>query len=234
VQAGDLAALLAAADESDVGFSVTMPLKEEALRLSGFATEVAVRAGAANTLVRRNDRWFADNTDIAGLVAAIASVAGPGARLASLTVLGSGATARSVALAAVRLNVEHLTVCARRLDAAEVVAELARADGVSVTTVEWSQAGDQLDADVVVSTVVAGVADDLAHAVPEAPTVLLDVVYAPWPSVLAAAWQAQGGVVVPGTRMLLHQAVEQVRLMTGVEGPIHSMRAALESAGVAV
>jgi shikimate dehydrogenase len=64
--------------------------------------------------------------------------------------------------------------------------------------------------------------------------VFLDVVYAPWPSVLAGAWQQRGGVVIPGTRMLLHQAAMQVHLMTGVPAPVHSMRDALESVGAPV
>src|SRR5689334_19995416 len=37
------------------GLSVTMPLKEAALRLAGSATPVAIAAGVANTLVRQAD-----------------------------------------------------------------------------------------------------------------------------------------------------------------------------------
>jgi shikimate dehydrogenase len=56
--------------------------------------------------------------------------------------------------------------------------------------------------------------------------VLLDVAYAPWPSRLAQAWAARGGIAVPGRLMLLHQAAEQVRLMTGRPAPLDAMRAA--------
>jgi hypothetical protein len=57
--------------------------------------------------------------------------------------------------------------------------------------------------------------------------VLLDVAYAPWPSQLARAWAAGGGQVASGLDMLLHQAAEQVRLMTGKVAPVEVMRAAL-------
>ena len=57
-----------------------------------------------------------------------------------------------------------------------------------------------------------------------APPALLDVVYDPWPTPLAAAC---GGVVVSGAAMLLHQAAAQVELMTGCEPPVEAMRAAL-------
>jgi len=45
--------------------------------------------------------------------------------------------------------------------------------------------------------------------------VLFDVVYAPWPTVLAAAWSARGGVVIGGLDLLVEQAALQVELMTG-------------------
>ena len=60
--------------------------------------------------------------------------------------------------------------------------------------------------------------------------VLLDVAYDPGPTALAAAWTRAGGVVVGGERMLLHQAAEQVRLMTGRPGPLDAMSAALNQA----
>jgi shikimate dehydrogenase len=57
--------------------------------------------------------------------------------------------------------------------------------------------------------------------------VLLDVAYAPWPSKLAQAWSAGGGRVASGLDMLLYQAAEQVRLMTGRVAPVDEMRKAL-------
>jgi shikimate dehydrogenase len=211
-----------------------MPLKAEALRLADDATERAVRSGGANTLVRRPGGWLADNTDIAGLIDAVTSALEPGARVPTMTLLGSGATARSVALAAAALGVEDLTICARREDAAVSVGELAEADGVHVRVVDWQQARMYLNSAAVISTVVAHAADSLAVKVPDAPGVFLDVVYAPWPSALAGAWHEGGGAVIPGTRMLLHQAAKQVYLMTGVPAPVHNMRDALQSVGAPV
>jgi shikimate dehydrogenase len=56
--------------------------------------------------------------------------------------------------------------------------------------------------------------------------VLFDVVYAPWPTVLAQAWSARGGVVVGGLEFLVEQAALQVDLMTGQNPPVDVMRAA--------
>jgi shikimate dehydrogenase len=63
---------------------------------------------------------------------------------------------------------------------------------------------------------------------PAAPGVLLDVVYDPWPTALADAWSRRGGAVASGLDLLVHQAVDQVELMTGERVPVETLRAALE------
>jgi shikimate dehydrogenase len=60
--------------------------------------------------------------------------------------------------------------------------------------------------------------------------VLLDVVYDPRPTALQSAWSALGADAVGGERMLLHQAAEQVRLMTGRTAPLDAMDDALRAA----
>jgi len=87
-------------------------------------------------------------------------------------------------------------------------------------------------ADVVVATTPAGALDTLAAGLAEVRpgAVLLDVVYDPRPTPLMTAWRAAGGLAVGGERMLLHQAGEQVRLMTGRVAPLAAMDAALQDA----
>jgi shikimate dehydrogenase len=82
---------------------------------------------------------------------------------------------------------------------------------------------------LVVSTVPAGVADALAASVPPAAGVLFDVVYAPWPTPLAAAWTSAGGVVLSGLDLLVHQAVGQIALMTGRTVGTDVLRTALDA-----
>jgi len=85
--------------------------------------------------------------------------------------------------------------------------------------------------DLLISTVPAGVADDYAERLRltrQAPPVVLDVVYHPWPTPLAQAAVTAGSVVASGYAMLLHQAAAQVELMTGKPAPLAAMRAAGE------
>jgi shikimate dehydrogenase len=104
--------------------------------------------------------------------------------------------------------------------------------GVAPQFRAFERAHDEIAAaDVVVATLPPHAADELAAGL-SAPLggVLLDVAYDPRPTALSAAWARAGGVVVGGERMLLHQAAEQVRLMTGHPAPLEAMAQALQEA----
>ena len=58
------------------------------------------------------------------------------------------------------------------------------------------------------------------------PAAVLDVVYHPWPTGLAAAAEQTGAVVVRGFELLVHQAARQVELMTARTPPTAAMRRA--------
>ena len=112
-----------------------------------------------------------------------------------------------------------VTVYARRREAATAeLSEVAARLGVPPPDVQpWELASARLgEADLVVSTTPAGAADGLVvDLTGRVAGVLFDVVYAPWPTVLAAAWSARGGVVIGGLDLLVEQAALQVELMTG-------------------
>ena len=78
---------------------------------------------------------------------------------------------------------------------------------------------------MVVSTLPGAAAEPWAALAGSARGVLLDASYHPWPTPLAASWGS--GSVASGRDMLLWQAVEQVRLMTGREPSVEAMAAAL-------
>ncbi|GAA5163549.1 shikimate dehydrogenase [Ornithinimicrobium tianjinense] len=235
VRAGALAAHVEALGPDWVGLSVTMPGKEEALGLAGARGEEAELTGAANTLVRSEDGWRADNTDVHGLRTALVEAGATTAR--TPTVLGGGATARSALVALVALGAEQVHVVVRDRLRPETAALVERLQ-LPVTVVRLGDGPLLLDrrhTDVVVSTLPAGAATpDVVPGEPGLAPVLLDVVYAPWPGPFARAVRRLGPAapaVARGTGMLLHQAVRQVELMTGHDGPVEAMRAALIAAG---
>ncbi|MFF5181160.1 shikimate dehydrogenase [Micromonospora sp. NPDC000316] len=228
--AAELPALVAGLGPEWAGLSVTMPGKEAALAVAAEASPVAAAVGAANTLVRRPDgSWHADNTDVGGMVHVLT---GAGVRAgAAMTVLGAGGTARAALAAAARLGCSGVTVVARRPAAVDELRPVAAALGVGLTGGAWADAPRHLAADVVVSTMPAGVADALADAVTWSPgAVFFDAVYDPWPTPLAASALGAGLRVVSGLDLLLAQAVGQFEQFTGVAAPVEAMRAALRQA----
>lgn len=234
---GQLAAFAAELDDSWAGLSVTMPLKPEAVAVADAVDPLAAALGVANTLVRLPSGVLtAFNTDVGGIAAALREVAGERWRPQRSLILGNRATACSALAALGELGCTGHSVAARRHGGPGSTALVAHALGVEHRPVLW-RATDALvaavaAADVVVSTLPAGVADALAPLLAahrRADAVLLDVVYHPWPGALNAAWQASGGTVVPGWLMLLHQAVAQVRLFTGRQPDVEAMRQALHA-----
>jgi shikimate dehydrogenase len=225
--ADELAGVLA--DRGDwAGFSCTMPLKHAALQISATATARAQQVGAANTLIPDGaGGWRADNTDVHGILAALAEHA---VRPQSVTVLGAGGTAQAALVATRELGVSSCTVLVRDLGRAEGVRDVADRTGLAVHIERWAVDAEALAAGLVVSTVPAGAADSLAGWTWRSEQAVLDVVYDPWPTALSAAARAGGATVVSGAALLLHQAAAQVELMTGHSAPTTAMRAALRAA----
>jgi shikimate dehydrogenase len=195
-----------------------MPLKSAVLPLLDEVSELARSVAAANTVVLRDGWRTGANTDVHGIVAALRE--GGVTTAERPVVLGGGATARSALAALADLGARR-PVLVVRSEPRETLAAAERL-GVRPTLAAYDPA--VLDGcDLLVSTLPAGAADVFAPHVAAVPA-LLDVVYDPWPTPLAAACR---GTVVSGAAMLLHQAAAQVELMTGRPAPLEAMRAAI-------
>jgi shikimate dehydrogenase len=224
----ELADLVAGLGPEWAGLSLTMPLKEVALAVAGAVSPVAAAIGAANTLVPDGPGWRAENTDAPAMVDTLAAVGVVAA--GQVAVLGAGGTARAAVAAARDLGAE-VTVYARRPDSIAALRPVAAVLGVSMRGTGWADVARCADADVVISTVPGGVADEVVAAIRWRPTaVLLDAVYDPWPTPLAAAAAAAGCPIVSGLDLLLAQAVRQFGLFTHRPAPVAQMRAALTAA----
>ncbi|QOR72501.1 shikimate dehydrogenase [Ruania alkalisoli] len=231
----ELAGFLERLDDSWAGLSLTMPLKHEALRLADHVDGLAKVVGAANTLLRQpGGLLVAANTDVHGLVASLREVAPAGWQPRSAVIVGGGATASSALAAVGELGVHHPVVLARSLARVGAVRRAAAKTGLDPEYVALDRPGAPellRSADIVILTLPQHAADPLAEWFTGAnlspSQVLLDAVYADWPTAAAAAWEQAGGTIASGFLMLLHQACEQVRLMTGHEAPVDAMRQAL-------
>ena len=230
-----LVRFLAGLDARWAGLSLTMPLKRAVLPLLDHVEPLADVVGAVNTVLVQPERGghvlVGANTDVHGVVAALREGL-DGRTPTTAAVLGGGATATSSLAALAELGVTEAVVYVRSLGRAGALVRAAHRMGVAPQFRGFDRAQVEIaGADVVVSTLPPHGADGIAASLAGRPGgVLLDVAYQPRPTALAAVWHRAGGTVVGGQRMLLHQAAEQVRLMTGRVAPLEAMASGLEEA----
>ncbi|MGW1333794.1 shikimate dehydrogenase [Streptomyces rubiginosohelvolus] len=217
-------------DASWAGLSLTMPLKRAIIPLLDEVSATAASVEAVNTVVFTEDgRRVGDNTDIPGMVAALRERGVD--KVESAAVLGAGATASSALAALAVVCAGPVTAYVRSPERAAEMRGWGERLGVDVRTADWADAAAALSAPLVIATTPAGATDAVTGSVPEAPGILFDVLYEPWPTRLAAAWSAHGGAVVGGLDLLVHQALLQVEQMTGrIPAPLAAMRQAGEAA----
>lgn len=197
------------------GCSVTMPLKDAFVPLMDDLSARVQRLGALNTIVVRDDgTLYGENTDVDGLVQALADFGLD--QCAQAMILGSGNTALAAIEAAAEVGVRQLELVVRSAARASRAVDLAHQLGMETTVHEISGIDQALaatlnDIPLVFSTLPPRAADDWVPVIGAGSGILLDVAYDPWPSALAQAWQ---GTVISGIHMLVHQAVEQVRFFS--------------------
>ena len=188
--------------------SLTMPLKEEALTLPVTIDPLAMRVQSSNTLYRRHDQWHLTSTDGAGFIAALKNEGYQ--KFERVLVLGAGGTARAV-VGSLDGLADEIVVLGRTSTRREVLE--ASISHSSFEYLRWNDNPDFSQYDLVVNTTPAGAADLLADSLaPGSCRLLFDVIYKPWPTVLASRWSDSGGVVINGLELLLYQGIAQLSL----------------------
>ena len=213
VKSGDLAKFLQDRGTEFDYLSLTMPLKEEVLEIAA-TSQISIdalsqRIQSVNTLIRSGATWSATSTDGSGFVKALANAGYD--RFASVLILGAGGTARAVAGALDEIA-DQVTVMGR-----SVRRNAAIASCFTNLTPEFLPWDDQIDLrnfDLVVNTTPSGAADLVAENIPsKVEGLLFDVLYKPWPTLIARRWTDAGAKAIGGLELLLYQGIDQINLI---------------------
>ena len=207
------------------GFSLTIPHKEQALNLVDTLAADARRAGCINTVINDGAELFGYNTDIFGVQQALTE-----AGIQTKT-LGAGGAARAGVLALQKLGAKRIQIANRTDRRAEQVAE-----ELGGEFLPWSRLREAEQADLLLQSTPLGshltsesLSEEFLEICPLARSqVVFDMVTRETPLLREAA--KLGKVCIPGSRMLLFQAVEQFRLFTGIEAPQSVLEGALHQA----
>jgi len=215
-----------------LGANVTVPHKVAILRHLDRPDALVERVGAVNTVVQRDGLLHATNTDVAGVLGALAE-AGVAVRGRPVLLLGAGGAARAVVTALRAGEAASVTVANRSTAAAEALAPLAGEMGFAVCSLDPADPALRAavrTAAVVVQATPLGMRhgpDETASPLPgdwlRAGQVAFDLVYVPQETPFLAAAAAAGAHVVGGLGMLVHQGAASFRLWTGHEAPLTVM-----------
>lgn len=209
-----------------VAGNVTVPFKGAAERCVTRKTDLCARAGACNTFWVEQGALVGDNTDVPAIAAELADLGGAGGRW---LLLGTGGSARAVAIAAADARAE-LLVHSRDPARGRALVDWANAQGARARI-----ATAPLAADVIINATPLGMnADDALPIEPGAVRDVqgaLDLVYRRGATRWVRALRGQGVAARDGRGVLIRQgALAWARFFSDHPAPVEIMRAAVERA----
>lgn len=221
-------------DADFAGVNVTIPHKLEAARLVDELRGDARALSTVNTISFTEAGMYGYNTDAAGLEQSLRE-AGIDS-VTSVFMIGAGGAARAAALALSRLGAGTLHIFNRSLERAGEFERLVKQEGIfdEIYIQEYSEIGARTLADcscVVNSTPLARSERGelpLDYELFASGQVVVDLGYLEHRSAFLKEAERQGALVLNGRSMLLYQAAEAFRVITGLEPPVERMRQALE------
>lgn len=208
------------------GTSVTLPHKEQILKVMDQVEPMAKRIGAVNTVIVRSDgSLYGINTDGFGFMENINQGYGDWkADQGPVVVLGSGGAARAIVAALMETGVPEIRLVNRTLERARKLAEDMSVDGAKsvVRCLAWEERSQALEAAaLLVNTTSLGMTGnpplDIALDCLPTDSLVTDIVYSPLRTALLQAAASRGNPVLDGLGMLLHQARASFSAWFGVE-----------------
>ena len=209
------------------GLNLTVPHKEQGLRLSQERDLSAEDCGAANTLAPVPSGWRAFNTDGPGFAEALSEKTGAGPQGRPVVLLGAGGAARAIGAACLRLGCGSLRILNRTEDRAAALAAQLGDPRVS----HGSLSAPALpEGAVVVNCTTLGlrpedpspIAGGLAGA-----AYVYDTTYGSHRSALLREAESLRIPGCDGRSMLRWQGALAFRIWTGILPPLHAMARAL-------
>jgi shikimate dehydrogenase len=227
-----------------LGANVTIPHKTAALALIDECDPLAARAGAVNTIVNREGRLLGYNTDVGGLIQALAANHDHPFHSAGQTalILGTGGAARGAAVGLLEGGVAELILLGRNeAHLSSLLHDLQQVAGLSTghptklsAAILGSTEANQFLAhtDLVVNATSVGLQESDGHVLIHVDllspnTLVMDMIFNPPTTPLLCAARARGCAVLNGLTMLLYQGALAFEHWTGQPAPIEAMQRAL-------
>ena len=202
------------------GCNVTLPHKEDIVRIADHVDPAAKAIGAANCVVVLEDGSLAAfNYDVFGFMEALRAQA-PGWRAAQgpAVVLGAGGAARAIVYGLIADGAPEVRVVNRTFERAQAFAD---EFGAAVKPLRWDERSEALAGSaLLVNTTSNGMVGqpplDISLDALARNALVNDIVYTPLETPLLAAARVRGNVAVDGLGMLIQQARPAFRDWFGI------------------
>jgi shikimate dehydrogenase len=216
------------------GCNLTIPLKQDAMRIVDEVDVTAKKIGAISCVVVRpdgslagsNNDWFGFVHNILDFVPDWRADAGP------VAVMGAGGGARAVVYGLMERAAREIRLCNRTLARAQT---LAKEFGGPIQVLPWEQRHDAIEG---VAMLVNATSQGMVGQAPldlrldKLPRGALvnDIIYIPRETPLIVAARARGNRTVTGLGMLLHQGIPAWKAWFGIEPKVTAeLRARIEA-----
>lgn len=216
------------------GINVTIPHKENVMKLVDELDAGAKEIGAVNTIVNRDGRLIGYNTDGIGYVRSLKEETNVKLEKSRILVLGAGGAARGVVYALTLEKPDRIYIFNRTSERAERLAkDMSRFGDVSGMGNE--RMGDIMkEADIVINTTSVGMSphteqmpldpDDLREG-----QLVSDLIYNPLTTRLLQEAEKRGCRIHGGLGMFVYQGAYAFEYWTGKEAPVQIMREVVEA-----
>ena len=240
VQQGDLETAIAGFSATGVvGFSITIPHKQEIIPLLTEISDDAANIGAVNTVWRTESGWKGTNTDAVGFIAPLKTMSCDWTQMTPV-VLGNGGAARAVIAGLSNLGCSQIHVVGRNPD------KLARfyqswSHAPNITSIlkihNWDNLSSLIPAaDLLVNTTPVGMSPHTeASPVDESlmqklntDAIAYDLIYTPNPTQFLKLAQERGVTAIDGLEMLVQQGVAALEIWLQQPVPVDVMRDSLK------
>jgi shikimate dehydrogenase len=216
------------------GCNLTIPLKQNAMKIVDEVDVTAKKIGAMSCVVVRpdgslagsNNDWYGFTHNILEFVPDWRADAGP------VAVMGAGGGARAVVYGLMERGAREIRLCNRTLARAQT---LAKEFGGPIEVVPWEQRHDAIDgvAMLVNATsqgMIGQAALDLRLDKLPAAALVNDIIYIPRETPLIVAARIRGNRTVTGLGMLLHQGIPAWQAWFGIAPKVTAeLRARIEA-----
>ena len=199
-----------------IGVNVTIPYKKDIFNLLVNLDKNAFYSKAVNTIYKKNDSVFGENTDGAGFCKALEKEKNFKIKNKNILVLGCGGASFGIVSELVNRNAKTIVISNRTKERSFELIENFRRSTTEFKIMEWNKIEPGPKTDLIINTTSYGMKENQAIKIDmknlKNTTIYSDIIYKPRKTLTMKNFEKNGFTTQNGLGMLINQAAESFRL----------------------